>query len=139
MRDYATVTWLIWPYVISFIFIVTYVLLNLFIAVLLGNFTNVLTKGSAETVSQASLYEYRRVWADLAQDYAEEYRELLGKYEKNSDQVGEFDTSFCFFIACAVWLMLRRFICGCRLLFFPKQFLLPQCFRVPIFCASLRV
>jgi len=78
-HDLATVTWLIYPYSISFIFLMVYVLLNLFVAVLLGNFTSVISRSTHQTVSQASLVEYRRVWAELAHEYRAEYKAMLVK------------------------------------------------------------
>jgi wyosine [tRNA(Phe)-imidazoG37] synthetase (radical SAM superfamily) len=51
--------------------------------VLLANFATVLTKSASETVSQKSLSQYRKIWAELAEEYKMDYVAMMGSVEPN--------------------------------------------------------
>jgi hypothetical protein len=82
MRDLAIESPFAWIYCITFIVLMQLMFMNLFVAIVLGNFDAVLTKSKKDVISDKSLAQFVDVWQHQVDFFEEQVRERLMKTRK---------------------------------------------------------
>ena len=94
MRDLALESSLSWAYCIIFTLLIQFVFLNLFVAIVLGNFSAVLTKSKKDVISNKSLRDFAAVWQNQVDRFEGQVRmRLMASLNTVEDEEEERSTS----------------------------------------------